>query len=86
MYFNDDLSLSEISDEVGITRQGVRDCIKKGETLLFSFEEKLRLLSKFEEMQADVQKIIDRISAVKGLSEDELGQIINDAQKILTLM
>ena len=47
LYYCEDLSLSEISDEVGITRQGVRDCIKKGETLLFSFEEKLRLLSKF---------------------------------------
>lgn len=41
LYYNDDLSLSEIAAELGITRQGVRDAIKTGESKLTEFEEKL---------------------------------------------
>ena len=43
MYYNEDLSLSEIADEIGISRQGVRDLIKKSEDELTSLEEKLGL-------------------------------------------
>ena len=39
-YYNDDLSLSEIAENEGITRQGVRDQIKRAEQTLFSLEEK----------------------------------------------
>ena len=40
-YYNDDLSLSEIAENEGITRQGVRDAIKRAETLLYEMESKL---------------------------------------------
>ena len=40
-YYNEDLSLAEIAQNDGITRQGVRDIIKKGEKKLFEYEEKL---------------------------------------------
>ena len=43
-YYNDDLSLSEIADNVGITRQGVRDSIKRAEAQLEEMEEKLALV------------------------------------------
>lgn len=38
-YYNEDLSLAEIAQNDGITRQGVRDIIKKGEKKLFEYEE-----------------------------------------------
>ena len=38
-YYNDDLSLAEIAENVGITRQGVRDLIKRAEQTLVSLEE-----------------------------------------------
>ena len=41
LYYNEDLSLSEIAGNVGITRQGVRDAIKRAETQLFDMEKKL---------------------------------------------
>ena len=41
MYYNEDLSLSEIASEIGISRQGVRDLIKKSEEELSLLEEKL---------------------------------------------
>ena len=45
-YYNLDLSLSEIAENEGITRQAVRDIIKKGENKLFEFEEKLGIMKK----------------------------------------
>ena len=39
-YYNDDLSLAEIAENYGITRQGVRDAIKHGENALKELEEK----------------------------------------------
>ncbi len=46
LYYNEDLSLAEISEHEGITRQGVRDSIKRGESLMKSMDEKLNLLDK----------------------------------------
>ena len=51
LYYNDDLSLSEIAEQIGITRQAVRDSIKKTETELFFYEEKLGLRRRFTEAQ-----------------------------------
>ena len=42
LYYNEDLSLAEISENTGITRQGVRDGIKKSEVFLRECEEKLK--------------------------------------------
>ena len=51
-YYNDDLSLSEIAQNEGITRQGVRDAIKRGEEELRNFEEKLGMAARFAEFEA----------------------------------
>lgn len=58
MYYNDDLSLAEIAETLGITRQAVRETIKKTETELFFYEEKLQLLSRFREAQAHAQRAL----------------------------
>ena len=44
-YYNDDFSLSEIAENFGISRQGVRDAIKRGETTMLELEEKSVLQS-----------------------------------------
>lgn len=43
LYYNDDLSLAEIAENEGITRQGVRDSIKRAESQLLEMEERLGL-------------------------------------------
>ena len=53
LYYNEDQSLAEISENVGITRQGVRDCIVKAETQLEFFEEKLGLMQKLSDLSTD---------------------------------
>lgn len=49
-YYNDDLSLSEISEIIGISRQGVMDIIRRAEGQLNNFDEKLNLSKFFEEV------------------------------------
>ncbi len=57
LYYNEDLSLSEIAEHQGITRQGVRDSIKRGELYLFELEEKLNLFSTYIETKKSMQII-----------------------------
>ena len=57
LYYNEDLSLAEIAENFGITRQGVRDSIKRAEAQLREYEEKLGLARRFVEIQAGLDEI-----------------------------
>jgi len=59
LYYNNDLSLAEIAQELGITRQGVRDNIKRGEKLICETEEKLGLYKKYTEICGIAKDISD---------------------------
>ena len=58
LYYNEDYSLSEIADEIGISRQGVRDIIKKSEDELIYLEEKLGLYKKFKAIKATADELL----------------------------
>lgn len=57
MYYNEDLSLAEIAEHTGTTRQGVRDAVKRAETLLLSLEKSLGLSTRFDEIKAIAAEI-----------------------------
>ena len=59
LYYNDDPSLAEIAQNEGITRQGVRDSIKRGEAQLFEMEERLGLAKRFGKMEEGLQSILE---------------------------
>ena len=64
-YYEDDLSLSEIAEDIGISRQGVRHIIKKSEEQLDFLERKLGLADKFlsiEEAALSLEGIAERLS------------------------
>ena len=58
-YYNDDLSLAEIADEIGISRQGVRDLIKKAEEELYFYEEKLGLAERFRRTRQQAEHLME---------------------------
>ncbi len=58
LYYNDDLSLAEIAEQIGITRQAVRDCIKKTESELYFYEEKLGLRRRLTEAAAHLDRAL----------------------------
>ena len=71
--FND-LSLGEIADEQGISRQGVHDLIKRCDKALSNYEEKLHLVEKFMRIKKSIQQI-------NALTDDE--QIKQLSNKII---
>ncbi len=78
-YYNDDLSLSEIAENSGISRQGVRDSIKRAESQLTEMENKLGFVARFEAVRSGLLKISEKA----GLINDEnlkcgLSKLIND--------
>lgn len=81
LYYGDDLSLSEVADITGITRQGARDAIKKSESILISCEEKLGLYAKHVKQSELVESIVDGLREAKS-REDIDAQI----KRIKTLL
>ena len=65
LYYNDDLSLAEIAEQEGITRQGVRDNIKRGEAQLLEMEQKLHAARRFERLAALVSEADETLAAIE---------------------
>ena len=86
-YYNDDLSLSEIAENEGITRQGVRDAIKRAEAQLFTFEEHLGLYERNEALKSGLEEISELIKLIDEVNRKTiLSRDINDAtSRISTL-
>ncbi len=72
----DDLSLSEIAKDAGISRQGVHDLIKRCNKILEEYEEKLHLVERFLSVKEKVHQI-DGL-----LAEAEENQLIQKIRKI----
>ena len=52
-----DMSLGEIAEDMGISRQGVFDLMKRCDKTLLGYEEKLHLIEKFRKVKATVREI-----------------------------
>ncbi len=68
LYYNDDLSLAEISEHMGITRQGVRDGILRAENTLRETEKKLGLVAKYGRTQPDFERLVDIIWEIRSIN------------------
>ena len=80
LYYEENLSLSEIAEEFGISRQAVHDALKNGEKALRGYEGKLCIVRKFEETQKAVLKIdsiINQIAADQRTPDCVKDEILN---------
>ena len=68
-YYNDDLSLSEIAANAGISRQGVRDSIKRGEGILLDLESKIGWAARYREMGAALERIEEQTLRIQSVHE-----------------
>lgn len=68
-YYNEDLSLAEIAQDRDITRQGVRDAIKRAEQQLLEMEERLGLARRFQDIQKALALICDCALSIQDLNE-----------------
>ena len=86
-YYNNDLSLSEIAENNDITRQAVRDIIKKGENKLFELEEKLLFMEKTMKQEKLLQEVLNELSKIEETSSDKkIEKILNHVRKELSCL
>lgn len=81
-----DMSLGEIAEEQGISRQGVHDLIKRCDRILSGYEDKLHLISKFQQTRQMVEKIQQKTKEFKATRDealiDQIVQISNDIMEL----
>jgi len=86
-YYNMDLSLSEIAENEGITRQAVRDILKKGENKLFELEEKLEIMKRMLKQEEQIAIILAEISKIEEKSTDkQIAKILTHVKKELNCL
>jgi len=87
-YVLNDIGISEIAEERGISRQGVHDLIKRCDKILDGYEEKLHLLERFSQVKEDVSDMKNSIAKIKCDNLDEsdkelVNEVINKLESII---
>ncbi len=86
-YYNNDLSLAEIAENENITRQAVRDNLKKGEKRLFDYEEKLEIMKKNKMQEEQIATILAEINQLNKESTDiEIASVLEDVKSKLNCL
>jgi len=86
LYYNEDLSLSEIAEHAGITRQGVRDAVVRAEHTLTALEDKLHLVSRYGKIDQHAQALSQEIKMLSHINANymqnaEIGKILTHMQE-----
>ena len=71
LYYNEDLSLAEVAESNGLTRQGVRHVIEKAEDELITLENKLGLANHFVKLSNAYDTIASNLLAVSEMVEKD---------------
>ena len=86
-YYNNDLSLSEIAENNNITRQAVRDNIKKGEKKLFEYEEKLGFMKRTLNQEKKIEKVLSELTKIqKDYSDKQISNVLESIKKQLNCL
>lgn len=84
LYYNEDLSLAEIAEHAGITRQGVRDSIKRAEHALREMEEKLGLVARYGGTERCAEELMQEVERLRALNAGTLHS--SEAEEIASRM
>lgn len=86
-YYNNDLSLSEIAENMQITRQAVRDNIKKGENKLFEYEEKLGIMKNTMRQEEKIAIILSEITKIENdYTDKQIAKVLNHIKQELNCL
>lgn len=70
LYYDCDMSLSEIAEQLDITRQGVREVLVRSGKKLEGYEQKLGLVKKVKNLATELEKIIQRTENSQTIKTD----------------
>lgn len=79
-YILEDYSITEIAEEMGITRQGVHDAVKRATKQLGEYEERLGLVQRFERQRGQVRQLQEY------LKEMEISQETREGRKVFEIL
>ena len=88
-YYDEDLSLAEIAENYGITRQGVRDAIKHGEATLTDMESRLGYARREGARRADLERLEQLVMEVRCCNTGlytPVPQITRDTDEMLAII
>ena len=83
LHYNEDLSLAEIAEQTGISRQGVWDMIRRGEEAMEDVEKKTGLIKRFEERRRAVSEIEEMLQGLLPAADEQAAAVIDDIGKKL---
>ncbi len=86
MYYGEDLSLAEIAESEGISRQGVRHAIKKGEEELRFLEEQLGLAEQFCRLRDTAARLVQLSDAVPPDAGEAAAALVKEARYCAALI
>ena len=79
LHYNEDLSLSEIAEQSGVSRQGVWDNIRRGEAALREMEEKTGILRRLTELQQELIALRQQLQALRGQTDGPAERLAEQA-------
>ena len=86
LHYNEDLSLSEIANELGISRQGVWDNIRRAEAALTEIESKTGLIRRFTETRRKLEGLSEKLGELVELTEGRAGELARSAAEDIEAM
>lgn len=86
MYYNEDLSLAEMAELMGISRQGARDLIVRAEATLRETEEKIGLVKRYREQRAVMQRMNEKLSELSRITEGRAKELVSSIKDELLSM
>jgi predicted DNA-binding protein YlxM (UPF0122 family) len=78
LHVNDDLSLTEIAEQCGISRQGVWDNIRRAESALDAIEQKTGLIARFTDTAHGLDALERKLQTLSALTEGEARGLVNE--------
>lgn len=83
LHINEDLSLSEIAEQCGISRQGVWDNIRRAESTLTGIEEKTGLIRRFQRERAAMERLRGQLEELETLTRGRAAELAAEAIGVL---
>ena len=83
LHYNEDLSLAEIAEQSGISRQGVWDIIRRAEAAMTEIEDKTGLIKRFTERTAALSEIRTQLNELESITEGRAKELVGSISEKL---
>lgn len=83
LHYNEDLSLAEIAEQSGISRQGVWDMIRRAEAAMTEIEEKTGLIGRFNERSRLLSRLESELKELESITDGRAKELASSALEMI---